>query len=552
MALTTVTVQPNAVAQQGTWSNVGAATGWQCVSDGSDSTYVQLPSGLCRLDSQRIRFGFPAITIPTGARIYSVGIRRRVQTIHHQIPVCLHWLRSEVGLIEIVGQILPVFLLPFSSPCPSGNGEWVTESVSSFITGPDGQPWSLTTNLVTGNFFYEMGRNDDWLFSPLRVSEVYLDVTYQSVSSVTVTGPTGTISATKATVTWNYSSADSQPQQSYQVAVYTQDQTAADGFEPFTTAPIDGTGGWVLGEAQQWTMNIDLTNGDYAAYVQAESQWAGPGDFLSSIGSTTWTRSATGPPTTAVLSSATFQPGSNRIELVIAPGVATPPTPDTTSLTVQASRDGRQSWSPIPSLSYIPVTGTDPITVYDYVAPINVESWYRVIAYGGTPLQAASETSGELSATPRDNRFWLKSPMNPLLNTVLPVAAPKQSETGIKITKRRMQGTFQLLAGSGSQVLPFIVSGPTYGDEYEIELIFIDGDEFTPMTLWPLVDELDRSGDALLLQKPDGDQLWVITGPGVSGQDTEETFNSVAGDPTVTLWRRRKLVLTQVKEPAYF
>jgi hypothetical protein len=175
-----------------------------------------------------------------------------------------------------------------------------------------------------------------------------------------------------------------------------------------------------------------------------------------------------------------------------------------------------------------------------------------VLAYGGSPLAAAAGPSSVLSATPVGDRAWLKDPSNPVLNTILPIAAPQQSDDGIKITKRRMQGTFQLLGGAGSQVLPVVVSGPTYGDEYSFELIFIDNDPIVPMTLFAAVDEMDRSGNTLLLQLPDGTQLWVVTGPGATSQDTTETYNSIPGDPTTTVWRRRKLTMTQVDAPAFY
>jgi hypothetical protein len=200
----------------------------------------------------------------------------------------------------------------------------------------------------------------------------------------------------------------------------------------------------------------------------------------------------------------------------------------------------------------LPANGLLPVTGWDYVAPINVTSQYRVIAYGQSPLVAATSPSNVLSVTPTGNQFWLKHPTNPLLNTVLPVSAPKTSDAGIKVVKRRMQGTFQPLGGAGSTTLPFIVDGPNYGDEYSLELIFIDGDSNYPMTLWSAVDQLDRTGVTLLLQKPDGGQLWVSTGPGASGQDTEEDYNARPGDPTTVQWRRRKLVMTQTLTPSFF
>lgn len=190
-----------------------------------------------------------------------------------------------------------------------------------------------------------------------------------------------------------------------------------------------------------------------------------------------------------------------------------------------------------------------PVTGHDYVAPLNVVSQYRVLAYSQSVLVAATSPSNVRSVTPYGDEHWLKHPANPLLNTVLPVAAPKAGE-GIKVIKRRMQGTFQLLGGgAGSTVLPVVVSGPAYGDEYELDLIF-HGDQ--PVDYWPAVDQLDRSGSPLLFQRPNGDQLWVTIGPGAAGRDTEETYNAPPGNPRRVQWRRRKITLTQVDPPSYY
>jgi hypothetical protein len=550
VALTVTTEQPNSTSQVGLGAVVGAASASAALSDGLDTSYVQL-SSLCRLDSQVIRVGFATPTIPAGAQIYSVGLRRRIQTVVSgaDVPVCNHWFRTIAGTIEVTGQVVLPLKNFFNSQCPTSptTSIWVTESVATFTSGPGGHPWTVAT--LTG-FAYDIGRGDASITSVLRVSEVYLDITYQQQSTVTVTGPTGTVSTTQPTITWTYNSADSQPQQAYQVVVYSAAQVASLGFVPFVTVPIQ-TSGVVLAEDQQWTLLSDLTDGSYTAYVQATAQWAGSGSFTTPVASTTWTRSATpaGPPSAAVLSSAVFDAANNRVVLTFVPGGSSPVT---TAFTVQASRDGGASWNPIPSLTYLPANGMSSVIGYDEVAPLNVTSQYRVLAYSGTVLVAATQPSNVLSATPVGNQHYLKSPSNPLLNTVLPVAAPKTSDAGIKVIKRRMQGTFQLLSGSESQVLPFVVSGPTYGDEYSIELIFIDGDPNTPMTLYAAVDQLDNSGETLLWQQPDGAQLWVVTGPGMSGQDTEEDFNSIPGDPTTTQWRRRKLVLTETVAPSFY
>lgn len=564
MTLTVLTLQPNSTSQVGLGSVVGAGSASAALSDGLDTSYVQLAS-LCRLDSDVIRVGFATPTLPAGAQVYSVGLRRRIFSVVSgaDVPVCHHWFRSIDGVIEVAGQSTPPRKQFFSALCPTSpiTATWVTESVFSSTSGPGGKPWYVT-NPATGlpgnltGFTFDLGRGDSSLTSTLRMSEVYLDITYQQLSTVAVTGPTGTVTATEPTVTWTYASPDSQPQQAYQVAIYTAAQVSSLGFAPFVTVPIQ-TSGVVLAEDLQWTLTSDITDGSYSAYVRATSQWAGVGTFTTPIASTTWTRSATpaGPPPAAVLSSAVFDAANNRVGLTFAPGGSSPVT---TAFTVQASRDGGATWlapdgtPSIPSLTYLPANGMSSVIGYDYVAPLNVTSQYRVIAYSGTVLVAATQPSNVLSATPVGNRHYLKSASNPLLNTVLPVAAPKTSDTGIKVTKRRMQGTFQLLSGPGSKVLPVIVSGPTYGDEYEIELIFLAGDADTPMTLYPAVDQLDNSGETLLWQQPNGTQLWVVTGPGASGQDTTENYNALPGDPRTDQFRRRKLILTQTGAPSFY
>lgn len=778
MALSVVTIRPNSTSQTGSWSVVGAASASAALSDSVDTSYVQL-LGLCRLDSQVLRVGFPTPSLPAGSKVYSVTLRRRVQTVTpaSDTPLCYHWFRSVAGTIAVAGQQVAPQKSFYNSPCPTTTVvQWTNETILTATTGPGGAPWDVATNLA--GFTYDLGRGDASATASLRVAEVYLDIAYQQSSTVAVTAPTGTIPDTQPTVTWTYASPDSQPQQAYQVAVYTAAQVAAGGFVPFTSTPIQGTSGFVLGEDLQWTLNADLTDGTYSAYVQVQPRWAGSGTFPTAIASTTWTRAATAapavvpvpvllspPPAVAVFTSAVFDTPNNRVGLTFHPGtpataaasigavgapavaggtgtttlpvsptatgdililgtnltstslsvasvagggvpasgpgswariagsfvgttntlalwmgvvattgsstitvtgsgslaavtsrlvaqqftsaggtgttwavdtagtgrnntssttvtyptvavgtanraylgygstatvglltgqtagytveldngnnplifdgtvvgsqsptalqttagvsstigvtISATMTPATLAFTIQASRDAGQSWTPIPSLTYVPASGLSSVVGYDYVAPLNVLSQWRVIAYAGSPLVAAASPSNAVSATPSDTRHWLKNPANPLLNTPLPVAAPK-ADAGIKVTKRRLMGTFHLIGGPGAKVLPFVVNGPTYGDEYQYELIFIAGDPVSPMTLWAAVDQLDRTGGTLLLQQPDGNQLWVRLGPGAAGTDTEETYDAFPSDPTVVYWRRRKLVMTEVDPPSYY
>lgn len=562
MAFSVVTIRPNSTPQTGSGTLVGAATMHAALADASDASYVQIPV-LTRLDSQVPRVGFPAPTIPAGAKVYSVTLRRRIQNVlaGQPRPLCHHWFRTLDGTVVVAGQLQDVLKLPFISNCPSDvAATWVDETVAELPAGPGGKPWDVTTNLAA--LAYDLGRGDNTA-STLRVSAVYVDVAYQQVSAVTATGPTGTISSTRPTVTSTYASPDSQPQQQYRVAVYTAAQVAAPGFTPFVSTPTQASGiqggtpaesWWVLGEDLQWTLTADLVDGTYTAYVQAAARWDGVGDFTTAISSTTWTRAvATAsppPPVTqppaAVLNSAVVDSVNNRVALTFQAGGSSPAT---VAATIEASRDGGTLYQPIPSLTHIPVSGTSPVTVYDYVANLNITSRYRVIAYSGYPLVAAALASNVLTATPQDDRDWFKHPTNPLLSTPFVIAQPSGSE-GIKVTKRRMMGTFYPVSGPGQKVLPFIIYGPSSGDEFELELLFNHGEP--SMDYWAAVDQLDRSDATVLWQRPDGTNLWVALGPGGSGRDTEETYRPIPGNVRVVQQRRRKITATETRTPDFY
>jgi hypothetical protein len=553
MALTKITLRPTSQpGGNGFWTLTGAATAWQALADSSDTSYVSTVAR-CRLDQEVLRLKFSAPSIPAGAKVYSVGLRRRIQTVVEGTPVpqCHHWFRSTIGSFIgfITSLIIPPETFLFHTLCPTDPSatSWVEEDCGQYFAAPDGSAWDPTTNL--NGLYYDMGRGDD-NGNPLYVSAVYLDVTYQRVSTVTVTGPTGTNGDTRPTILWTYASPDSLPELKWRTAIYTQAQVAAPGFVAFSTAPIQESG-WVQSEDLQWTLDHDLVNGSYAAYVQVEASWAGPGDFLTNIASTTWTRDASTPttpgptltpPPAAVLSSAVFDATNSRVVLTMVPSSS---SPTTAAYTVEASRDGGLSFDPIPSLTYVAATGMTPLVVSDYAAPINVTSQYRVMAFSqpGSTLASAAAYSNTLSCTTSGTDWWLKDPANPLGNTIIPVF-----KTGNKITRKRVQGTFDLLSTAGS-VNKIVVSGPVYGEEGEL-VLFFEHDQAADY--WAAYDLLDRSGHTLLLQKPDGEQLFIVLGPGSSATDTKIEYDALPGHPNIIQYRKITTSYTQVDPPAYY
>lgn len=552
MGLTVVTLGPSSAIVGPAWTFYGAGSAQAALSDGLDTSWVQT-TGRSLLDTEVLRLGFTIPSLPAGARIYSVGIQRRTMTqiAGSNQPVCEHWFRSVVP--AVVGSTSSaattykyqfLSLGPISPPVTSTGqltNQWVDETIATFTTAPDGTAWDSATNLV--NFTYDMGRGDSY-GNLLQIADVRLTITFQQQSTVTITGPVSPTADTRAPATWSYTSSDSQPQQASQSALYTQAQTLLPNFQPFVTPPLQGTNGYILGDDLQWVPTVDLADDTYTVYVQAKSKWGGLGDFPTPVASYTFTRTAstggagTYPPP-ATLSSAVFSETSNRVALTMVPSSSSPVT---TAFTVYASRDGGTTFNPIPSLTYIPANGMFPVTVYDYVAPINVTSQYKVLAYGPsttTPVAAASFSS-TVSVATSGSLWWLKDPQNPLANTSLFILAE-----GNKIMRRRVQGTFEVLSGNGS-VKAVVVNGPVYGESGTLMLGF-RWDEPDYFTAW---NALDKSGHVLLLQKSTGEQLFVTLGPGAQGDETSWEYQSI--DPSTIQWRKAKTSYTEVDTPAYF
>jgi hypothetical protein len=520
----------------------GAGSAHAATSDSNTATAVRIAS-TARLDSEKCTLGFttPA-SIPAGAKILSVGIRRTIQTIltGHTAPTCLHWHRSLVPAdpTDPLGSVATPSRDPFQTNLEKTNTTaWFTEELGDRRVTPDGAPWTLTGNLAT--FFYDFGY-DGTGADPLLVAEVFRDITYQRISTVSVVGPTGTISGTRPTVTGSYASLDSQPIEAFQVAVYKQADTLVGGFVPFTSTPLQQSG-WILSEDLQWQLTDDLVDGVYVAYIQGRAQWAGPGDFVTAVASGTFTRTASGTVApNATLSSAVFDATNNRVALTMVPSST---SPTTVAFTVQASRDGGQSWQTRPSLTLIPATGMTPVVKYDRFFDVGVTMQYRVLSYAATTPNAAAAYSNTISVATYGDSWWIRHPQNPLLDTrVLP------SVDGYKVTRPRVMGTHSVISRNG-RVNKVVNYGSTYGDEGTVELLF-NADEAT-LYAWNAYDQLDISNMTLFVQQPDGTSQWWALGPGSTGSDTKLELIPMPGSPGY-LQRKLTTGFTETDPPSYF
>lgn len=563
MALTVITLRPSFTVQTGAPTNtvVGAASAHAAWSDNSDLSFMQF-TARCRNDGEIVRVGFPTPAIPTGAKVLSVEFQHKVMTRPDGAPpvIGLHWFRCLVGLILIAGQILQPRRDPFTSLCPVDTGglggTYVWKDLGAKTADPTGAAWDPATNLASGNFHYDYGRGDD-NGGNHRISEVAAKITFQAVSTVTTTGPTGSVATTRPVVSWTYTSPDSVPQQSYQVVVATAAMVLA-GFRPFIDPPLQDSGEQ-LGEDLQWALTDDLPDGQYSAYVRATAKWSGPGTFPTNTSSTTWTRAVNtgGPigggttlppaaqPPDAVLSSAVFDPVNDRIALTMVPSTSSPVT---AAYTVQVSRDNGVTWASPPSLTFITANGMTPITVYDYLAPISATSKYRVLGYSqsGGQFVAAQHVSSELSVLTYGRTWRLADPANSLNNCVVIPINGKDGKHD-EITFPRISATFQRIGGTGDKP-PIVVNGPTQGEAGVLTLLFT-GDQ---RANWPAFKQAMQSGHTLLLKKAHAEQKWVRLAAGPNTQDPKLTYDVVPGNPSVIYWYRLVVPYSEVPAPSFY
>lgn len=546
------TRRPASTTETGVVTNTvaGAASMHAAVADVSDTSYVRL-AARARLDNQVIRMGVQAPVLAATDRVYSVGIRARIKSVPAgtSTPLLLLWLRTESGAVTVAGQLPPVAKTAFETytPVDALTAAWADVDLGQVTFAPGGEPWDQNGNLAA--LSVELGRGDDHP-AALDVAALYFDVYYQQIATVTPTGPT-TGNATRPPVTWTYNSPNFAPQQGYRVGVWTQAQTLAPDFVPFVTPAqfISGVPGatadtswWLIGEDQRWPLPGDLTDGTYVAYAQATSQWAGGGgDFTTAAASITWTRngSTASPPNAATLTSAAYSYAEMGTQVTFAPNGPT------SVFTLERRTDG-VVWAPAsPGLTHIPADGLNPITVKDRFMPLNAPSEYRVVAFAGTPLVAAQAPSAVLTVTPVDDRYILRHPTNDLLDVAIEIQDP--GAEGVKRTKRRMMGLAFFTGGPRTRVLPQPMFGPTYGWEWELNLLYrmIEDPE-----LWAKVDQLDEASVPLFFQLPvNSEQMWGVLGPGATGRDTEEALNLVAGNRTKYLRIIRKTVFTECLPP---
>jgi hypothetical protein len=263
----TVTLRPTSLKSAGTGVTLTGGSLPTILADSTDATYVDFASG-CRNSNQVLQLGFGPLTLPAGAQIQSVTLRERDFTVTAATspPQCYFGLCvNDSPDVFLLTSALDIQKLQWFAPHPqTTTGQWVTQTIRSNKTAPDGTPWTVSD--FASNFYLEIGRTD-LLAASRRVSEVYLDINYNVAATLTATGPSSPVTTTSTpTVTWTYvNNTDGLPQKASRTVIYTAAQIAAVGFVA-GTSPGYADSGWVLGQQTQWIVDKPLPNGSYTAY----------------------------------------------------------------------------------------------------------------------------------------------------------------------------------------------------------------------------------------------------------------------------------------------
>lgn len=494
-----LTLRPDATIQLGSWTVTGAASAHVALNDAVDTSYVQLVQR-CRTEAELLRLSIQDISIPAGSKIFSVRTRVRIQTVTgFQQPRCLGWFRCRKPRNLIALIIYIVLRILFGWRCPrTPIVEWVDQDLEYLLTDPDGAEWTIES---FNDFELQLGRDDDY-GNTLRISAAYVDVNYSLPPTIAVTAPTGTITDVgRLTVTWTYTDPQSDPQQAFIVRVFSSDQYTAAGFDPMVSPAYDESG-WMLGEDLAWTMNRDVVNGTYRAYVRVQKVWLGAGTYYSDINYTEWVQAVSGAPIPVL--TGVFEPAFNRVRLTVVPSTS---NPSTVGYTIEVSHNFGLTWGPVRGAVQLAANAMNPVTVFDHEAPLNRTIMYRALGFRqvGDARYPSDEFSNVVSVVPEITEFWLKDPLAPGMNAVLPIRAQGNDQP----KRPRARGVFEPLVAEGYEARKVVVLGPQYGVEGTLALVFTE--RFQP-TLWEKFNALYDTGRTLLLQYPTGEQHYISLG----------------------------------------
>lgn len=204
-----ITKRPNSTISNGSWTKTpSGGTVHGILSDDNDGTYISTTTR-AQLPSQFAIVDIADVTIPDGAKIFSVRVRVRVLQTDagggglgsnggiNFVGQIVEEVLEDTGL-GIIGSLL-AFIFGFACPRPphGGSATWETVELAYYPTKPSGGEWTVD---ALNDMQWRIGRSDN-NGQTAKVSEYYVDIDYNERPTVLVTGPLATRTVTDGATT---------------------------------------------------------------------------------------------------------------------------------------------------------------------------------------------------------------------------------------------------------------------------------------------------------------------------------------------------------------
>lgn len=474
--MSVVTVRPDSnVSGTGSFTVTGTSTIYGALNDNSDSTYVRKTTGI-GTDASLVT-GFGTTTLSVAQTVRQVRLRARLQT-----PSSVGRLNLQLGT-RVSG-------IDFFTPAVQVRGLVGTSTVTGpwYSTAPDGGPWTQAKIDALRTQITEYRDGSDRAY----VYETYIDVDVANQATVTVSAPTGTVTATATpNVAWSVSDPDGDPATWYQVKIFNSTAYSAGSFDPsVSTASWDS--GQVLSGDVSTTVGTYLLGASYRAYVRTAKTINGS-PFWSGWAYSAFTISLTAP--TVPTLSATWSATTNSVALTMT-GATASPTFTYQQYDIQRTIGNSGNWTDVRDGIGRDPNGSYVVTLTDYEAARGVTVGYRCrsVGYLGDNVIASAWSSTSTVSTTNDGTWWLKAMTSPTLNdggvSVL---------SGLDTSVEEQIGVFRPLG----RTRPVVLSQAIGGEDGNYEIVTYGAAEHD--TVWALITHQGT----LLVQDPFGTQKYI-------------------------------------------
>lgn len=356
----TATLRPDGTTASSFVLGGGAGSAHAATNDDADATYLQPINTLSLSTAAQLTLGTTAL--PAGSQVRSLTARIRHRKYSSDGARMTRVLLRQPGIGDPGGV----------AEVNGTAGAIVTSSGPPAVTQANGALWDQAA--IDALTLYV----EQWLQSsgtPNRIYELYVDVVYNEVPVVTVTGPAEGSTITddsQPAVTWTYSDPEGDPQERVRVKVFSAAQYGAGGFDPETsTATWDS--GELFSSGTSVEVGVPLLNATYRAYVKAAD--AGSSGRYSAWDYDQFTINSTPPPDPTIAATVQAAQGRTKVDVTAAAGA-----PSTEFVTVEYSDDVGGSWATLRGATKLSLAPSATLSVYDYEAPPGESRRYRAKA----------------------------------------------------------------------------------------------------------------------------------------------------------------------------